>query len=81
MWLFQSSMKKHAAVSLKPGIPAHAKTSRKPQKKETITTWCAVVKYLLELNATDDVIAETDAKMMRLTQALNLTLIEYAETV
>lgn len=40
----------------------------KRQKESTVTLYYEAVKYLLEMYATDDIIAEADVNMMPFTQ-------------
>lgn len=56
-----------------------AKSWRKCQEEETFTTHCEVLNYLLEPYASDDVIADTEAEIMRFSQPLNETQTEHAE--
>lgn len=49
------------------------KSSRKHQNEGKLTKNCGVVSYLLGTYATNDLIAETDAKILKLTQPLNQT--------
>lgn len=63
-------MKKQAGVVLSSRILLRARSSRNGQKEGALTTYWEVVHYLLKIYATDDVIAEPDAKIVRLTQPL-----------
>lgn len=61
MWLFHLFKKKTASTVLK------AHTCLQPKKKRhqvevTLTTYCEVVNYFLSPHATDDVLAESNAK-------------------
>lgn len=72
-------MKKEAETTLNLGITLRSKWLCRHQKKGTHSTEFEVVNCLLDLYATDDFIADAADKIMRLTQFLNETLIEYAE--
>lgn len=61
------------------GIELRAKSLGNWQEKGTLTTYCKAVKNLLEMYATDEVIAEADAEVRRITQLENKTPIEHAE--
>lgn len=51
------------------------------QKNSTVTSYCKPVNSLLEMYATEDIIAETDANMTRLTKPSNKLLTEHAEAL
>lgn len=55
------------------------KSPSKPLKEGPFTMYCEVVNYLLETYATNNPIDETTEKIMRFTQPLNNTPIEYNE--
>lgn len=50
-------------------------------KEATLTAYCQVVKYLLETNATDDVIAGAEADIMNYKQTENMSAIPYSEKI
>lgn len=79
MWFLQVQMKSQAATFVNSWIVLCEKLSRKHQEEGRLITHCEVVNYLLEMYVVDDVMAETDAAIMRLTQPPNKTLIAYAE--
>lgn len=60
-------------------IPLKSKSSQNRQKEGALTTYYKVLNYLLKDYATNDVIAETFVEIMRLTQLLNKTPIEYTQ--
>lgn len=62
------SMNEEAATALNSRSGLRYKSCRKSQKEGTLKTCCEVVKHLMETNATNDKIAETDALFMRFTQ-------------
>lgn len=80
MWLLHFFMKKPAAAALNSRISLPSKSHRR-HKEGTLTTYCEVVNYLLETYATDDVIAETDAEILRFTQPPTKSPTEYAEAL
>lgn len=69
-------MKKQAATALNQRIVLRSKSQGKHQKWVFFTTYSEIVSYLLEKYATDDVISETDAGIMKLTKPPNNTPIE-----
>lgn len=71
-------MKNQAATALNSRIALCAKSSHKRQKEGTFTMYGKVVKYPFETYATDDIIAITDAEIMKVTHPPDKILIEYA---
>lgn len=69
--LCHSFMKEQVAAGLSARMALGFSSSRKVQKEETLTTYSEVVNYLGEKYATDYVITETDAKIMRFTEPLD----------
>lgn len=80
MWQLHFFMKKPAAAtprsSSRMALPS---TLHKRHKGGPLTSYCEIATSLLESYFTDDVIAETDAKIKRYTQSMNKTAIEHAE--
>lgn len=77
MGLLYFVMKWQYAAAVKSKKAMEYKSSLKPWEKRTLTTYGKVVKYKMETHAPDDLIAK-DAKIMKVTQSLNKTPIEYA---
>lgn len=73
-------MKSPAAVTLNI-CPVFRSNCHKLQRKSTVSSYCKAVNYRLETYATDDVIAKTEADVMRFTQPANEPPTEYAETL
>lgn len=71
--LLQLFMKHRTDAALNDRIAMRSK-SHKHQKEGTITFYCKAVNYLLDTCVTDDVIAETYAKMMHFTQPSSKSL-------
>lgn len=65
MWLLPFFMKKQGAATLDSRFSLRFRSSRKRQKEGTLTTYWEEVIYMLETYATDNIIAETDSKIMR----------------
>lgn len=79
IWLFQFFRKMQAAAFLKYRIASRSKSSCKHRKEGILTTYCEVVNYLLGTYATEDEGAKSIARIMRFTQPLNETVVNYAE--
>lgn len=60
-------------------IALRARSSRKLLKERTFTANFEVVHYFMEIYATDDVIAEPDADVMRFNSRHNRTHIQHPE--
>lgn len=78
MWVLFFFMMKPVAAALNAIVSLPSKSCRR-QKEGNLTSYCEVVNNLLETYATDDVIVETEAEIMRYQQPWNKTPIEYAE--
>lgn len=74
-FLHKEGSRRHIELKGRPEI----KVVTKCQREGESTTYFEVVNYLLEVYATGDSIAETDAEFGSLTQASNKTPIEYAK--
>lgn len=79
-WLLHLFIKHCAAASLNVPITLRSELCRS-QKDGTVRTYCEADNYHLETHDADDVIAETDADMMRFTPPSNKSLMEYAEVL
>lgn len=53
----------------------------KHQKEGTVTSYCAAVSHFCKTYDKDDIIAETDANMIKFTQSSNESPTEYAEAM
>lgn len=78
LWLLHLFMKRSTAATRNVRLALRSK-SRGSQKEYTVSTYCKAVNYSVEMYATDEVNAETDADMMHLTQPSNKSPTEYAE--
>lgn len=63
-------MKRLAAAALIECIELKSKWP-KHQKKGTVTSYCEAANYLVNTSATDDVVADTDANIVKITQLSN----------
>lgn len=71
-------MKHPVAAALNVRIALPSKRHRF-QKESTVTTYCEAINYPVDTYAGDDVIAETDSDMRRITPLSNKSAMEYAE--
>lgn len=78
MWILHF-MKKQAVTILDSRIALRFKSSCKRQRERTLTLYCKMVNNSLETYATDDIISETDHKIMRFTQPWHRAPIANAE--
>lgn len=62
-------------------IAPRANSSRKRRKEVTFATYWEEMNCLIEIYVTDDMIAGTHPKVMKLSQPLNKTLILYTELI
>lgn len=79
MCLLQFPIKKRAVTALNPRISLIFKLSHKPPNEGALATNCEMLHSMLETYTIEDVIAETNAEMMRPTQPLNKTPIYGAQ--
>lgn len=79
-WLLYFFMEHLAVAALSACIAIRSKLHKR-QEGGLVTSSCEVVNYLLETYSTDDVIAETDAHMMHLTQPSSKCPTEYSEAL
>lgn len=61
-----------AAAAFTAGVSVGSQLSRHRKEHRALTAGCKDVNHLFETFATDDIIAETDTKIMRLPQSLNM---------
>lgn len=79
MQLLRFFMKNQVAAVLNLRSALKFKSLRWGQKNGALTKYCDVVSSLLASFGTDEVIAETDDEIMKVSQLLNKTQIEFAE--
>lgn len=69
-----------AANTFNARIAVHSKLNGCP-KEGTVKTQCEAVNYLPETCVTYDIVAESDANMLRSTQAFSKSPLKYAEAL
>lgn len=79
MWILHFFKNNQAAYTLNSKIALRSNSLRECQKEEKLTTHCEGVKNLLETYNTENIIAESDAILMRVTHLLNKTMMKYAK--
>lgn len=70
-------MKRHTPASPNSRTALRSKPSRKKQAERKLETYCKVVHYLLEAYITNEVIFKIHVRIMKFTQRLSKTWIEY----
>lgn len=81
MWFILSFKKKKAAAALIALISLEPKSLPETVKAGLLTSYEQVFNHLLETCATGDIIAEAYAEIVRITQATNMSPLQYAEAL
>lgn len=79
MWLFFHLMKSLVNIGLAHRLGAIKENNL--YKERSLTAYCQAVNYLLETYATDDVIAEEEADLMKYNQLIHMSTVCYSETL
>lgn len=81
MWLITLVMKKLAAAVLTAWILLTSTHQREDVQEDLFTSYIQVGNHLLEMYATDDMIAETDNDIVLFTQVLGTAPLKFAEAL